>query len=91
VSGSPFLTIAEAAELARVSPKRLRNLMADGTLRDGLHYSRPRGLRPRFKRDALVAWLEGKDGVAAPSTRSRARCKLNPALLSGTDAAGDGL
>ncbi len=56
-----YLTIAEAADLARVSPKRLRNLMADGTLREGVHYSRPRGLRQRFKREALVAWLEGND------------------------------
>ena len=30
----PYLTLAEAAELARVSSKRLRNLMADGTLRE---------------------------------------------------------
>jgi len=30
-----FLTVAEAVDLARVSTKRLRNLMADGTLREG--------------------------------------------------------
>lgn len=53
-----FLTLAEAAELARVSEKRLRNLMADGTLREGIHYSRPKHLRPRFRRDALLAWLD---------------------------------
>ena len=86
-----FLTIAEAAALARVSPKRLRNLMADGTLREGTHYTRPRGLRPRFRRDALVAWLEGKDVAVQPAPRSQGRCKLNPALLSITDGTVDGL
>ena len=91
MSASLYLTVAEAADLARVSPKRLRNLMADGTLRDGVHYTRPRGLRPRFKRDALVAWLEGKDAALLPAPRSRARCKLNPALLSATETTSDGL
>ncbi len=83
---SPFLTIAEAADLARLSPKRLRSLMADGTLREGVHYTRPRGLRPRFKREALVAWLDGRDGDrhddrVAASQSQRPRCKLDKSLL----------
>jgi len=57
-SVSPFLTIAEAAEFVRVSPKRIRNLMADGTLREGQHFVRPKGLGPRFRRDALMDWLD---------------------------------
>jgi len=55
---SPFLTIAEAAEIARVSPKRIRNLMAANVLREGVHYTHPAGLAPRFKRAALLAWLD---------------------------------
>lgn len=55
---TPYLTISEAAELARVSPKRIRNLMTDGTLREGVHFTRPQGLGPRFKRAALIEWLE---------------------------------
>lgn len=55
---SPYLTIAEAADLARVSEKRVRNLMADGTLREGIHYTRPTHLGPRFKREALLSWLD---------------------------------
>ena len=53
-----FLTVREAAELARVSPKRLRNLMASRVLVEGVHFSRPRGMGPRFKRQALLAWLD---------------------------------
>ena len=81
--GGPYLTLAEAAELARLSPKRLRNLMADGTLQEGRHFTRPRGVRPRFRRQALVDWLEGRDG--APSTaaplHARSGSRLNLALL----------
>ena len=46
--GGPYLTLAEAAELARVSPKRLQNLMADGTLQEGVHFTRPRARMPPF-------------------------------------------
>ena len=82
----PFLTIAEAAALARVSPKRLRNLMASGTLREGVHFTRPDGLGPRFKREALLVWLEGQEQEARqafPPTRSRkqSHCKLDLSLV----------
>jgi hypothetical protein len=82
----PFITTREAAALARVSPKRLRSLMAAGTLIEGVHYTRPRGLRPRFKREALLAWLDGsdsdrrRDGVAGDQS-TRPRCKLDKSLL----------
>ncbi len=81
---SMFLTIFEAAALARVSPKRLRNLMGDGTLQEGVHYNRPRGLRPRFKREAFVAWLEGRDQGsdcrAIANRRKQQRGKLDLSL-----------
>lgn len=70
----PYLTIAEAAELLRVSTKRIRNLMADGTFREGTHYTRPAHLGPRFKRDALLAWLEPhqpEDEIPMVSSRKR--------------------
>ncbi len=57
-SAEQFLTIQEAADLARVSPKRLRNLMASRVLVEGVHFNRPPGLGPRFKLRALVAWLD---------------------------------
>lgn len=58
---SPYLTIAEAAELLRISAATLRNKMAAGTFREGVHYFRRRGLHARFKRAALEAWIEGKE------------------------------
>ena len=76
----PFLTIAEAATLARVSSKRLRALMKSGVLREGVHYSRPRGLRPRLNRDALLAWLadaELDETTGEPVTQHRGRCRVN--------------
>lgn len=87
-TGTPYLTVAEAAVLARVSSKRLRNLMADGTLREGVHYTRPRGLRPRFRREALVAWIEGRETAtssndverAGSRTRSKVDLSLTPRL-----------
>ena len=78
---SPFLTIAEAAALARVSTKRLRNLMGHALI-EGIHFVRPRGLGPRFKREALLAWLDGRDGERVDGRRpSRPRGKLDLSLL----------
>jgi Helix-turn-helix domain len=81
-----YLTIIEAADLARVSTKRLRNLMSAGVLVVGVHYTRPRGLAPRFKREALVAWLEGEDrdhGDEETGGRQvvRPQCKLDLSQL----------
>lgn len=91
----PYLTIAEAAALVRVSPKRLRNLMADGTLTEGVHYTRPRGLRPRFKHEALLAWLEGREVEALRDTPARppvrARCTVDPSLIPRVQRRGHGL
>lgn len=72
---SPYLTIAEAAELARVSPKRLRNLISEGLLKPGLHHVRPRGLGRRIKRDAFMAWLDNAEPVSheIPMAHSRRR------------------
>jgi hypothetical protein len=92
---SPYLTIAEAAELARVSPKRLRNLMADGTLHEGVHYTRPRGLRPRFNSDAIVAWIEGRDTPALRPKSSalpqRSRCKVDLGLVPPVETKANGV
>jgi len=81
----PYLTVAEAACLARLSTKRLRNLMASQVLQEGTHFVRPRGLHPRFKRDALEKWLEGRDDEsvrASPALRPsrQSRCKIDLSL-----------
>lgn len=66
-----YLTIAEAAVRLKLSPKTVKNKMAAGIFKKGIHYfSRP-GMGPRFKWSALVVWLEqGADGLSEPITES---------------------
>ena len=59
-----YLTTTEAAELLRVKPKTLKNMKARGVFSEGVHFFRRQGLGPRWKRDALVEWLEGDHQVA---------------------------
>ncbi len=60
-NGLEYLTIKELATRLTVKPKTIKNKMANGTFIRGVHYFRPRGLRPRFKWSAIVAWLEEKE------------------------------
>ncbi len=53
-----YLTIKELSSRLDLKPKTIRNKMADGVFRRGVHYFSPKGLRPRFKWSAVVAWLE---------------------------------
>jgi hypothetical protein len=55
-----YLTIKEVAVRLKVKPKTIQNKMAKGILTRGVHYFSPKGLGPRFKWSAVVAWLEGK-------------------------------
>lgn len=69
---SPYLTIAEAADLLRISPRALSTKMCKGVFREGEHYFRRRGMRALFKRAALESWIEGEDlRAASPETRIR--------------------
>jgi len=53
-----YLTIAEAAELLKLSPKSVRNKIAAGQFQLGVHFYRPPGMTPRFKWNAVVKWME---------------------------------
>jgi hypothetical protein len=59
-----YLTISEVAARLKITPKTLRNKMASGVFRKGVHYIRPNGLGTRFKWGAVVAWLEQKEAGA---------------------------
>lgn len=61
MSSEEYLTINEVAARLKLSPKTIKNKMASGIFRKGVHYFSPRGLRPRFKWSAVQAWLEEKD------------------------------
>ncbi len=54
-----YLTIAEVAARLKIKPKTIKNKMAAGIFRKGVHYFSPQGLSPRFKWSAVVGWLEG--------------------------------
>jgi hypothetical protein len=55
------MTTREAGELLRLSPKSLRNKIALGIFREGVHYHTRRGIGLRWLHSALVAWLAGTD------------------------------
>ena len=61
MSTEEYLTINEVAARLKLSPKTVKNKMASGIFRKGVHYFSPKGLRPRFKWSAVQAWLEEKD------------------------------
>ena len=53
-----YLTISEVASRLKLKPKTVKNKMAAGIFRKGVHFFSPQGLGPRFKWSAVVAWLE---------------------------------
>jgi len=53
-----YLTIAEVADRLKLKAKTVKNKMASGAFRLGVHYFRPPGMQARFKWSAVVAWLE---------------------------------
>jgi len=56
-----YLTIAEVAARLKIQPKTIRNKMAAGIFRKGVHYFSPNGLGPRFKWSAVRDWIEGNE------------------------------
>ncbi|MGH9204839.1 MAG: hypothetical protein ACRD2A_26740 [Vicinamibacterales bacterium] len=58
---SEYMTTREAGELLRLSPKSLRNKIALGIFREGVHYHTRRGIGLRWLHSALVDWLAGTD------------------------------
>src|SRR5262244_3023907 len=56
-----YLTIGEVAARLKVKPKTVRNKMASGVFRKGVHYIRPKGFGTRFKWGAVVALLESEE------------------------------
>jgi len=78
----PYLTVAEVAELIRKNPKTVRNLMVKGVFRERVHYFRPRGSSPLFKREAIIQWIEGTEPLPEPKDRRRQGvCRVNLALI----------
>ena len=53
-----YLKISEVAHRLKIKPKTVKNKMAAGIFRKGVHYFSPAGMGPRFKWSAVVAWIE---------------------------------
>ena len=53
-----YLSIKEAAEELGWKPRTLRNKMAAGVFRQGVHYFKRKGIHPKFIRGSLEAWLQ---------------------------------
>ena len=62
-----YLTISEVAARLKIKPKTIKNKMAAGIFRRGVHYFSPVGLGPRFKWSAVVQWLEQSEETATES------------------------
>jgi hypothetical protein len=54
------LTIEELSARLKIKLKTIKNKMASGIFRKGVHYFSPKGLSPRFKWSAVVAWLRNE-------------------------------
>jgi excisionase family DNA binding protein len=76
-----YLRTKAAAAMLGLSTSRLYDLMRDGTLIEGLHFSRPRGMHPRFNAELLERYLTNTDGAARrvfdARTKGRQGCKVN--------------
>lgn len=66
-----LLTVAELGEWLRLESSGVYTLMKRGILQKGIHWIKPTGLGPRFKRQAISDWLEGKSKPAPEQTGIR--------------------
>jgi hypothetical protein len=56
-----YLTIEELSARLKLKRKTVKNKMSTGIFQCGIHYFKRRGIGPRFKWSAIVAWLEEND------------------------------
>jgi hypothetical protein len=86
-----YLTIPEVASRLKIKPKTLKNKMAAGIFRKGVHYFSPPGISPRFKWSVVVTWLEQdqepatkKDDESIPMPRSYRNRELSTKQITGS-------
>jgi len=75
-----YLTITEVAARLKVKPKTVKNKMAAGIFKRGVHYFRPVGLGPRFKWSAVQEWLESSDTQHTSGIPMRRGYTLTPVV-----------
>jgi hypothetical protein len=80
-----YLTIQEVAEWLRLSPKRVRTLMSAGIFREGFHFFRGQGIRPRFRWSRVVEWIEAGRRASEEAIPMARSTKRRVAELTRTD------
>jgi hypothetical protein len=63
---SEYLSLKETADLLRISPATVETRIKRGIFVRGVHFFTRKGMRPLFKRSAIIAWVEGQDAKPAP-------------------------
>jgi excisionase family DNA binding protein len=70
-----WLTLSEACAMLKLSKARVRGLMREGFLVEGVHFTRPAGMRVRYRRSAIERYLEQPERRRKP--RGRLSEKVN--------------
>ena len=84
-----YLSLSELARRLPWEEKTVKHKMEAGVFRKGVHYFNPRGIRPRFKWSAIVAWLEETEreakerAVTESSPQSRGAIPMAQGYLLG--------
>lgn len=77
-----FVRAEQAAEILGVSRSRLYELKRNGALVEGLHWTKPRGLSPRYNVEMLHRYLARDDEYDVQLLQTKGRkgrqgCKVN--------------
>ncbi len=81
-----YITIAELGARLTLEEKTVRNKMASGVFRKGIHYFSPPGMGPRFKWSAVVAWMEEREPVEKPPTQEESGIPMARGYYMGSDS-----
>ena len=60
-----YLTTGDVAKRLKWAPKTVENKVRAGEFTEGVHFFRRPGMRPRWKWEAVVEWLENRDAKQA--------------------------
>lgn len=55
-----YLTYDELSAILKITARSCYKLKERGVLKYGVHWTHPPGLGVRFKKSAIIAWLEGE-------------------------------
>jgi excisionase family DNA binding protein len=78
-----LLTVHELAAYLKVAPATIQKRMRKRIFQKGVHYFRPRGQRPLFKKKAIDDWLEEKEPLQDSDKIPMARGYLQRKKLTG--------